>query len=464
MASVLTKKMANGKNGYIVRAYIHGKQESFHGFRDKRDAGRAGEHIDSLETARKTGGKVPADTELWVAKLMESGSSLYAKLATLGLVEPIQEKHTLEDLIVRHRESLVNVTNATKEVYAKPERNLRDFFGADYALEKITTSRADEFAAWLRTEPLHQRRKEKIPYSPTTANKRITYTKQLFKYAKRIGWIAENPFTDVPGGTSANPEKWEYVDKETVMRVIDATKDPKWRAKIALGRFAGVRGSSELYDMTWDDVKWSSDGEPGYLIVKAVKNKRHGRVSRSVPMHPVVERELEVLFNQAAEGETHVFPGMEKKTSFGTMTERHIANAGVPLWQEPWYNLRKSFCCDLMENGIDPVVYEKITDHTYEVAMKHYQIPHTARLQKGHEKILEAWGLKKELKKILVEDSKSDLQCPHENGRITQRHSQVPQKCVSDQEKENVCDFLQTLSAEDTRFELATPYGAPHFQ
>ena len=169
-------------------------------------------------------------------------------------------------------------------------------------------------------------------------------------------------------------------------------------------------------------------------------------------MHPVVERELSTLFEQSPEDEPRVFPGMEKKTNFSTMTKKCIISAGIPLWQEPWYNMRKSFCCDLMESGIDPVVYEQITDHSYPVAMKHYQIPHTKRLQRGHEKIFEAWGLKKLLKSALVEDSKCDLQRPPEMGRIGQRDSQVPQKQAFLQEMESVCAYQQTLPAEDKGF------------
>ena len=47
-----------------------------------------------------------------------------------------------------------------------------------------------------------------------------------------------------------------------------------------------------------------------------------------------------------------------------------------------------------MEMGLDPVAYERITDHSYAMAMKHYQIPHTKRLQTGYAKVFEAWSLK----------------------------------------------------------------------
>lgn len=439
-------------NKYFIRVYIRKEQKYFYGFSNKREAERIGEKIKDLVTARETGGKLEKELKIWVNKLADSDSGLYAKLAKLGLVEPVQEKHTLDDLIERYHAGRQNMEKITIETYAKPEKNLRDFFGTDCELFKITPSRADEFAVWLRTEPLNQRKKKAVPYSKATVNKRIGYIKQLFKYAKRIGWLPENPFDDIKGGDSVNHEKWHYVDRDTIMQVLDACCLPKWRAIIALGRFAGLRGSSETYGLRWEDVQWSSDGQPGELLIRAEKNKRHGKIARTVPMCEAVERELRTLFDLAKEGETHVFPKMEKRTNFGTMMERAVKQAFVPVWPSLWYNLRKSFCCDLMEAGIDPVVYEAITDHSYAVAMKHYQMPHTARLQKGYEKVREAMGLKK----ALAVHSKSDSQCIHENGRISQQELQTPYFYDSLQETENPCEILHGILLEINGLEPMT--------
>ena len=110
---------------------------------------------------------------------------------------------------------------------------------------------------------------------------------------------------------------------------------------------------------------------------------------------------------------------MKKQTNFSTMTQKQISAAGVLLWPNPWYNLRKSFCCDLMETGIDPAVYEAITDHSYAIAMKHYQIPHTKRLQTGYEKVFESWGLKsrcENLPETVENPSKHESYFPSEWG------------------------------------------------
>lgn len=377
--------------GFIIRVMVDGYEKKISGFTNKREAERVRDKVEALLAAGRTG-ETPANVAVWKKEIAARSPALYERLATLGLVEPMEVKHTLEELIVTYRESRKDVLEATVSVYAKVEANLREFFGGRCELEKITPKRADDFSSWLRTALLNRRTKGRPkPYSTATVNKRIGYVKQLFRYATQIDWLAKNPFTYIKGGESVNPARWMYVARETVAAVIDATHLPVWRTIIALGRFAGVRGSSELYGLLWEHIQWSSENEPDSLLIKAEKNKRHGRQFRTVPMHPIVERELSTLFHLTKEGETHVFPGMAKKTNLSTMTQKLVSAAGVPVWPNVWYNLRKSFCTDLMETGIDPTAYEAITDHSYAVAMKHYQIPHTKRLQKGYEKVLESW-------------------------------------------------------------------------
>lgn len=448
MASVSKKG-----NGYFIRVYVggQGKQVKFYGFTDKRVAGRVGDKIEALVTAQKTG-DTPPELAVWVSKLAASDSALYAKLAAFGLVEPVEETHTLAELVEKHRLHLRGVVKQTLENIKMAEANLIEFFGDGCELDKITAHRADDFVKWLRTAPLNRRRKTPAAYSEATVNRRVKRVKQIFTYAKRIGWVTTSPFEYVQGGESVNPEKWVYVNAETAIDVIDAAGLPKWRAILALGRFAGVRGSSELYGLKWEHVQWSSGEQAGQLIIMAEKNKRHGRKFRTVPLHPIVERELSTLFMQATECETHVFPGMKKKTNFGTMTENQIVAAGVPLWVEPWYNLRRSFCCDLMEAGVDPVTYEAITDHTYTVALKHYQIPHTKRLQKGYEAVLESWGLitdtenkrnavktgiPRGLEKGLVGGLKGGLHCTASDSGFSRQGSPDPCFYDSTREKEN---------------------------
>ena len=201
-------------------------------------------------------------------------------------------------------------------------------------------------------------------------------------YAEKLGWLTTNPFRFLKAGDSTNEERLEYVPPETVLKVIDESP-LRWGLIIALGRFIGVRGSSELYRMEWEDVHWSSEGEAGWIAIRTKKNERHGRKYRQVPMAPIVEELLSRWFFQAAEGEARIFPGMKSQQNFAVMVEKLAKRAGVTGWQVPWYNLRKSFCSDLLEEVKDISYYERITDHTYAIARKHYQIMHKGRELRG---------------------------------------------------------------------------------
>ena len=458
-------------NGYIIRVTVDGGEKKISGFTSKREAERTCDKIEALVTVQKTG-DMPASVAVWVAEVAAKSPKLHKRLAALGLVEPPEEKHTLGELIQAHRASQQGVIDATLDTYDKIAANLIEFFGAGCELDAINRKRADDFAVWLRTAPLNRRNKKAVPYSTATVNRRISMTKQLFHYAKRIDWVADNPFEFIKGGKSVNPERWEYVEAETVLKVLEGTHLAKWRAIIALGRFAGVRGSSELYGLLWEHVHWSSPGEAGHLIIMAEKNKRHGRKFRTIPMHPIVERELSTLFDRAAEGEPHVFPGMKKDDNTSTMTTKLILRAGVPVWLDPWKNLRKSFCSDLMQIITDPVAYEKITDHTPAMAMEHYQIPHAKRLQDGYEKVLQAWGCSPtpdhpagtpatspgadaptdEMGRVLgrMWDGFWDAQCSAPSGDNAQQDSQVLVFSHSPQETKKPCDFTQGLELGDT--------------
>ncbi|MDO4584602.1 MAG: hypothetical protein Q4D62_10925 [Planctomycetia bacterium] len=135
--------------------------------------------------------------------------------------------------------------------------------------------------------------------------------------------------------------------------------------------------------MEWSDIHWSSPEEPGWISIRAGKNKRHGRRFRMVPLSPIVEQVLSDWFHHSTETQPRLFPGMKPKQNFSVMTQSLAIRALGNCWLNPWYNLRKSFCCDLLPVVRDIATYEAITDHSYIVAMKHYQIMTKGRTLKG---------------------------------------------------------------------------------
>ena len=331
---------------------------------------------------------MPPELTVWVSELEKNSPALYDKIAEAGLMEAREESRTLGELLETHRKRH-DVSEATRTTWDLIGHNLVEFFGGEKAIARMTQEEVHQFDQWLRTAPLNRRTKEAIPYTEATANKRIGIAKTIFHYAEKIGWIGKNPFRFLKGGDSTNPEKLEYVSAESLIKVVESAP-LRWRVILLFGRFCGLRGSSELYKMEWGDIHLSTAEEKGWIAVRAEKNKRHRRSYRVVPLPAVLESYLVQWMEQAAEGEKMVFPKMKKHTNFSVETGKLIAKAGLPVWKNPWYNLRKSFCTDLLPVVKDITTYEQITDHSYTIAAKHYQIMTKGRLASGMNQALEA--------------------------------------------------------------------------
>ena len=68
-----------------------------------------------------------------------------------------------------------------------------------------------------------------------------------------------------------------------------------------------------------------------------------------------------------------MFPDLTKDSNVNTMLKKYARRADVILPdRKPWYNLRKSFCTDLMKTGTDILTYQKIARHSGKVALQHY--------------------------------------------------------------------------------------------
>ena len=428
-------------NKYVIRLSINGKQVRFKGFSNKREAQRVGNCLDELEVARKRGAEPPTYVKEWLDKV--SNLPIYERLVNLGLAEPKKQVRTLEDLIEEYHKSLVHTEEATWKNYTSMIHNLLAFFPKTTHLDEITREDAANFGLWLRTTPLNTRTKEPTPLSEATANRRIGGVKQIFNFGVRIGWLNTNPFSEVKGGDSVNPENLAYIPADETLKAIEGIPI-KWQLILGLGRFCGLRGPSEMHNMTWDDVHYRTEKEPGWLYIPAVKNKRHGRVGRRIPLPPVVE----VLFREykAQMPENHkVFPEMSQYSNFSVMTARFFDEARLPGRPNPWYNLRKSYCSDLLEQVKDIPVYEQIADHNYKVAAKHYQILHKGRMLKSLERISCFSGLERGLKKVLPDARKgSYLGSSLRTARSSRSSLDIVKhetKCEKAQDDEKCCKW-----------------------
>lgn len=334
--------------------------------------------VTRLEIQHKTG---EPDRKLsnW---LKEIPDDLRQRLERAGLVEVKLKSKTIQDIIDRFQ-NRQDVEPSTLLTYGKISSNLTAFFKSNCLLESIDTEQAARFYSWLKKR-----------YAEATAKRRINLTKQFFTEAVRLDWIIKNPFRFCKGGDVVNKEKWQYFPVDVVSKALDEILNKEHRAQIALMRFAGVRGASELYQMDWtpETIRWSSGSGTGSITILADKTKKHeGKDSRIIPLNPALESCLRDLYDSANEGQVKMFPKMRKTSNPGNWIKKAFNQAGINIGQV--YNLRRSYCCDVMEAvGQDAKAYEALTGHSFQMGLKHYQQYHKARQDKAEGRLMEFWS------------------------------------------------------------------------
>lgn len=267
--------------------------------------------------------------------------------------------------------------------------NLIQFFGKDCPLKDITRQRAEELIKHL------ERRGNAFTgegLGDNTLGGRIKRFKQFFKYALEEGWIKENPFSRFKAVSKTNIDRWQYISKEDVIDVIDSTANKEHKVIIALVRFCGLRGASELSRLTFDEscLHLSTDKKPGELVVHSTKVERHaGHEQRKIPLTPYVEKLICDLWETIPEGESRFFPKMKATSNIGVIVKKVFMRYGVNIGQ--MYNLRKSYVTDLMAGGLhetDPKMFEMLAGHDVRVSLAHYQIISDERKERAAEKFL----------------------------------------------------------------------------
>ncbi len=361
-----------------------GTRRELYGFTNERLAQRLGTKLDDLVAAHKMG-MVPEELKIWLQKL---DPNIREKLAQWGLCDPPERRWTLGNLIDAFLESRKNDSPITTRKHTEVRSNLSRYFSETRDITTITPTELKQFDVWLRTEPLNHG----VPYASATCARRIGTVKQFFKFAVETGILVISPAACLKGGAAVNPARWRYVSVEDCVRVIRRSTHPKTRVTIALLRFCGLRGTSDMIKLTWGDIAWSHDGTPCRILIHGQKNLRHGKGTRWVqPLHPIVERTLtDYRDSLTSKGETilptsPLYPTLAPRIQLGLVAKKAFRRLGVELG-EP-YNLRRSYCSDMFEMGIDPALYELCTDHSTQVSMKHYQILHEDRIQRGLDSI-----------------------------------------------------------------------------
>ena len=379
------------KNGtWFVRIFIDGKQEKIYtGLKDEREAKRLADKIQRLaDSKRNEMDLTESGLADWVKKLETGNSKVYQKLVFLGLLGQKARPVTVGEICRDYLKRAEKRKERTQGKYEKTVARLCEYFGENKPVAEITPDDAYRFDEWFRTAPLNTRGKEAKPYSEFTANREMRNIKSVFAYARKLGRIPLDPFASVQSGACGDTENKTYVPAETVLEVIQAETTPlKWKVILALGRFAGCRGASDLCLLTWDDVIFSDDGKQGKITLRG-KTK-----PGTIPLSPVLENLLREWQGEAilrGVDSQKVFPEIDENSNVSEMTKKSILKAGKDVWENPWYSLRDSFCNDVLKHVKDVKTYEFYCRHSIKTALLYYQKVTEHRENEGAENLKES--------------------------------------------------------------------------
>lgn len=327
-------------------------------------------HVDELLTAAVSGSSPNPATTAWLGTIWPK---LRAKLVAVGLAEPLASATPADDGRMTVRRFIDDYITARDRDDSKPgskavwkprtligarqdAESLIKFLGELRTLANVTAGDADDFFVWLR----------KQGYKDATIGKRIQRASQFFRAAVRKRLIADNPFADVERLSQENAEEFQFIDRETIDKVLGACPDAEWRAIVGLARFGGLRTPSETVELRWADVDFTT----GRMTVRSPKTEhRKGKDKRAIPLFPELRPLLKEVFDPE---EIFVFPRLrDAERNLRTQLLRIIGRAGVKPWPRLFNNLRASRQNELMKSHPLHVVCEWMGNDAM-IAKKHY--------------------------------------------------------------------------------------------
>lgn len=336
--------------------------------------------------ASANSGIVNQDALQWASKLPQS---YYDKLVRWGLLTERTVGVTLAKLVA----FIAEQQKSPKVKYANDNvgRRLISVFGAHRDISTISRADAESFTRLLAKSVNSKNGK---PIKDSTARTMLQRVKYMFNEAVRVGWLDVSPFMSTSIKADVDKSDWCYISKQEVLSVLDNVHNPELRAMIALYRFAGIRGKSELTEMTWspETIRWSSTDSQCSISITSPKLKHTtARHWRTIPLPPFVERYLSEWFSVCPEGRKMFGVGIGMGRAADNVVKAFRDN-GIDIHRA--YNLRRSFCCDMMEavGAADAAMYESLCGHSFGVGMKHYQLLHFNRRQTGEQKVLDFWN------------------------------------------------------------------------
>ncbi|MDO4628605.1 MAG: hypothetical protein Q4C70_05435 [Planctomycetia bacterium] len=371
----MAEVVPSGKT-FIIRVSIQGKRVKIYtGIRNRRVAERMANRVESLKVAMLTTG-LTSDLILWAQDLAKEYPKIFDRLRVLGLLEGMKERkdltlgECLEKFFAERKDTLDDCSGPLKSAW---EYTLKTV-GEDRLVTSLT---ADDVTAIIQEILAHRIHGTNCGYKESTRNGIISRLGSIGRFLEEKDYVIKSPLCRIHATIHIDRGNDRYVPVDFVIKLLEIPSELTDKICVALGRFAGFRGMSEIRNLGWEHITWSADTQTGTMRVKAPKTHSYA----ALPLSPALETLLLEYWKRREEPtEGRIIPYYGHSWHL-RCTRRVYELAGIT--EEPpriWYNLRRSYCCDVMEHcGGDPVVYEALARHNFATGMKFYQMLHGGR-------------------------------------------------------------------------------------
>ena len=328
MASLQERKKSNGKSAWLIQFLLGGQRRSLYlSSKYPRDYAR-----EIAGVVEKLVDCIAIDTEpdrRTMAWLTEISDDLRQRFVAAGLIV-VPETVTLWDIWERFLDESTGRKDSTLTGYRVSQKRFFGFFLKDAEADSVTSQDAADYKEHLLGD-----------LAPPTVAGTISRAKSVFGWAVKRGLAARDPFADVKRGSYKNKKREFFVPMEWYGKLIDACPDQTWRTIVALCRIGGLRCTSEVLAMRWEDVDWDN----GRMQVRSVKTERlAGHESRIIPLWPELREQLNAQWDQAEEGGSPYVIAKYRGASsvLRTYFEKVVFRAGLQRWPRLFHNLRGS--------------------------------------------------------------------------------------------------------------------------
>ena len=267
-----------------------------------------------------------------------------------------------------------DLTPRSKDEHRRSLRLLREFFGGDRRIDRITPLEARRFVSSFRQRP------EGSPApSPATVNKLVRESRRIFREALDCELIRSNPFAGIRQ-EKVGETGWQFVTPGHFRALIAAAPSVRWRGMITLAYCCGLR-LGEIQNLTWGDVDFERQQlrvvrKPGEGDVESWAPK--DKDLRVIPIPSDAINVLTAAQMEATQGQKYVFVigkgpaagSRVKRQNFTRDFQATRRRAGIPKCT--FHDLRKSYCTNLAGSVPLHVVQELAGHADIRTTRKHY--------------------------------------------------------------------------------------------